>query len=261
MIQVIPAFFALVVAGGLVVPPAPAVQAPDAAGTWDVVFNTPNGARKGKLVLKRDGETLTGAAVAENAAEYKIEGQQKGADVSMHFTYTGGHVHSHHHEGNGQGRHDERHGDIRQRSGRLDRHPGGSGRRTGWRHAGGARHQRGVAVRGHDGRGFGKSPAVTFKQSGETLTGQYSGQLGEAPIQGTLKGNELTFSFDVSVQDTKLHIVYSGTAAKDALEGHRDPRRTGRGHVHRPPEVAGLLSDGGLNMRQWYDPRRPSSPL
>ena len=88
MIQVIPAFFALVVAGGLVVPPAPAVQAPDAAGTWDVVFNTPNGARKGKLVLKRDGETLTGVAVAENAAEYNIEGQQKGADVSMRFTYT-----------------------------------------------------------------------------------------------------------------------------------------------------------------------------
>src|SRR5689334_12213605 len=89
MIQVIPAFFALVVAGGLVVAPTPAVQAPDAAGTWDVVFNTPNGARKGKLVLKRDGDRLSGAAVAENAAEYKIEGEQKGADVSMAFTYTG----------------------------------------------------------------------------------------------------------------------------------------------------------------------------
>ena len=89
MIQVIAAFIALVFAGPLVVPPTPAVQAPDAAGTWDVVFNTPNGARKGKLVLKRDVETLTGVAVAEDAAEYKIEGQQKGADVSMRFTYTG----------------------------------------------------------------------------------------------------------------------------------------------------------------------------
>ena len=60
---------------------------------------------------------------------------------------------------------------------------------------------------------------MTFNQSGETLTGQYSGQLGEAPLQGTLKGSDLTFSFDVAVQDTKLHVVYAGTATKDALKG------------------------------------------
>ena len=104
MIQVIPAFFALVVAGGLVVPPAPAVQAPDAAGTWDVVFNTPNGARKGKLVLKRDGETLTGVAVAENAAEYKHRGAAEGRRRLDALHLHGGHVHSHHDEGNRQGR-------------------------------------------------------------------------------------------------------------------------------------------------------------
>jgi hypothetical protein len=63
------------------------------------------------------------------------------------------------------------------------------------------------------------TPSITFNQSGEKITGQYSGQLGEAPIQGTLKGAELTFSFDVSVQDTKLHVVYTGTATKDALKG------------------------------------------
>ena len=63
------------------------------------------------------------------------------------------------------------------------------------------------------------SPSMTFNQSGETLTGQYSGQLGEAPIRGTLKGNELTFSFDASVQEAKVHVVYTGTATKDALKG------------------------------------------
>jgi hypothetical protein len=63
------------------------------------------------------------------------------------------------------------------------------------------------------------SPAVTFNQSGERLAGQYSGQLGEAPVTGTLKGSELTFSFDVTVQDTKLHVVYTGTATKDGLKG------------------------------------------
>lgn len=63
------------------------------------------------------------------------------------------------------------------------------------------------------------TPTITFNQSGEKLTGQYVGQLGEAPIQGTLKGSELTFSLDVSFQDTKFHIVYTGTATKDALKG------------------------------------------
>ena len=63
------------------------------------------------------------------------------------------------------------------------------------------------------------TPSITFTQKGETLTGQYSGQLGEAPIQGTLKGADFTFSFDVSMQDTKLHVVYTGKAAKDSLKG------------------------------------------
>ena len=218
MIQVIPAFFALVVAGGLVVPPAPAVQAPDAAGTWDVVFNTPNGARKGKLVLKRDGETLTGVAVAENAAEYNIEGQQKGADVSMRFTYTADTSIPITMKGTVKG-------DTMSGTATFGSDPGdwtatrvGSGRRTGCRHAGGARHQRGVGVRGHDGRGFGV-PGGDLQAEWRDADRPVLGQLGEAPIQGTLKGNELTFSFDVSVQDTKMHIVYPGTAAKDALKG------------------------------------------
>jgi hypothetical protein len=39
------------------------------------------------------------------------------------------------------------------------------------------------------------TPTVVLKQEGETLSGQYSGQLGEAPVTGTIKGNEFTFSF------------------------------------------------------------------
>ena len=60
---------------------------------------------------------------------------------------------------------------------------------------------------------------MTWPNGGENLSGQYVGQLGEAPIQGTLKGSDLTFSIDVSFQDTKLHIVYTGSATKDALKG------------------------------------------
>lgn len=39
------------------------------------------------------------------------------------------------------------------------------------------------------------NPVVTFKQEGEKLTGQYAGSIGEAPLTGTLKGNDITFQF------------------------------------------------------------------
>ena len=77
---------------------------------------------------------------------------------------------------------------------------------------------------------------MTFKQSGEKLTGQYAGQLGEAPLKGTIKGNGLSFSFDVAVQDSKLHVVYTGTVDKDTHEGHGHVRRARRGHFHRQEE-------------------------
>jgi hypothetical protein len=63
------------------------------------------------------------------------------------------------------------------------------------------------------------TPTMTFKQEGEKLSGHYSGQLGEAPISGTMKGNAIEFAFDVSIQGTELHIVYSGTVEKDSMKG------------------------------------------
>src|SRR5262245_12277789 len=63
------------------------------------------------------------------------------------------------------------------------------------------------------------TPTMTFKQEGEKLSGHYSGQLGEAPIVGTLKGNAIEFTIDVSVQGADLHIVYSGTVEKDSMKG------------------------------------------
>ncbi|HEY6253876.1 MAG TPA: hypothetical protein VI685_28300 [Candidatus Angelobacter sp.] len=42
------------------------------------------------------------------------------------------------------------------------------------------------------------SPTFTLKQDGEKLTGTYSGALGDAPIKGTIKGNEVTIDFEAS---------------------------------------------------------------
>src|SRR5262245_48694378 len=63
------------------------------------------------------------------------------------------------------------------------------------------------------------TPTMQFKQTGEKLTGHYSGQLGEADLTGTLKGTAIEFAFDVTIEGNGLHIVYSGTAEKDAMKG------------------------------------------
>ncbi|MBL8206543.1 MAG: hypothetical protein JNM09_20075 [Blastocatellia bacterium] len=59
------------------------------------------------------------------------------------------------------------------------------------------------------------SPTITFKQDGETLTGRYSGQLGEADLKGTVKGNQIQFSFDPGVGV----VVYTGTIENGTMKG------------------------------------------
>ena len=44
---------------------------------------------------------------------------------------------------------------------------------------------------------------MTFKQDGEKLTGHYSGQLGEADLTGTVKGQDIEFKFAAEIQDRR----------------------------------------------------------
>src|SRR5262244_1471837 len=54
-------------------------------------------------------------------------------------------------------------------------------------------------------------PTVTLKQDGEKLTGHYSSQtLGEADLTGTVKGNEIKFSFNADLQGQAVPVVYTG---------------------------------------------------
>ena len=52
------------------------------------------------------------------------------------------------------------------------------------------------------------TPHFSLKQDGSNVTGNYKGQLGEAPVTGTVKGNELTINFKVSPQGSELAITY-----------------------------------------------------
>ncbi|MDQ2948718.1 MAG: hypothetical protein M3Y27_22730 [Acidobacteriota bacterium] len=55
------------------------------------------------------------------------------------------------------------------------------------------------------------TPTFVFKQSGDNLTGTYSGQLGEAKLTGTVQGNKVEWSFDAQAGDDKARISYHGT--------------------------------------------------
>jgi hypothetical protein len=68
------------------------------------------------------------------------------------------------------------------------------------------------------------TPAVTLKQEGEKLTGHYSSQnFGEVDLTGTVKGQEIKFSFTSDVQGTQLQVNYSGTIEnKDSMKGTVD---------------------------------------
>jgi len=64
------------------------------------------------------------------------------------------------------------------------------------------------------------SPTFELKQDGEKLTGTYSGALGEAPIKGTVKGNDVTIDFDAS--GAAVHYAGKISADGNKIEGTVD---------------------------------------
>ena len=60
------------------------------------------------------------------------------------------------------------------------------------------------------------SASFTLSQNGDQISGTYKGPLGEAPIQGTIKGNEITLFITVKSKGT---IVYSGIIEKGSMRG------------------------------------------
>ena len=68
----------------------------------------------------------------------------------------------------------------------------------------------------------GGSPVISFKQDGEKLTGKYAGQLGNADLTGTLKGNAIHFTFTLDVQGQQAPVTYDGTVEKNTMKGKLD---------------------------------------
>jgi hypothetical protein len=72
------------------------------------------------------------------------------------------------------------------------------------------------------------SPNFTFKQEGEKLTGKYKGLLGEADLTGTVKGDQVEFSFKVSGQVDGT-VTYTGTTDGKEMKGKTKFAELGEG--------------------------------
>ena len=68
----------------------------------------------------------------------------------------------------------------------------------------------------------GGTPTITFKQDGEKLTGKYAGQLGNADLTGTVKGNAIHFTFTIDAQGQQAPVTYDGTVEKNTMKGKLD---------------------------------------
>ena len=70
------------------------------------------------------------------------------------------------------------------------------------------------------------SPTFEFKQAGEKLTGTYHGQLGDAPLEGTVKGDDVEFT----INGGELQAKYTGKLSGGTkIKGTVDYGQLGKG--------------------------------
>lgn len=199
---------------------APALaQAPDISGKWEVIFNTPQGTMPpAPLELKKDGDKWVGTLYTQQGnADIEVTVKDKTATFYLPpFQTPNGPIQL---AMSGTVDGDTMAGVLSAEGFQMD----WSAKRTA---AAAAQDQKttqtdlsgtwGLEVVSAAGT---STPSVVIKQDAEKLSGQYTGRLGEAPITGTIKGNEFTFSFTVTVEGNTSTVLFSGTADGATMKG------------------------------------------
>jgi hypothetical protein len=54
------------------------------------------------------------------------------------------------------------------------------------------------------------SPTFVLKQEGDKVSGDYSGALGTAKLKGTVKGDDVEFTFKVDAGGESIDVLYKG---------------------------------------------------
>ena len=73
------------------------------------------------------------------------------------------------------------------------------------------------------------SPTFILVQKGEALSGTYKGQLGEAQVTGTVKGDDVTIEYKVDGQAGSLAVKYSGKTDGKTMSGKVSLGQLGEG--------------------------------
>jgi hypothetical protein len=203
---------------------AGAQSSPSVAGSWDMTTKSPQGERTGLLVIKQEGDKLAGVMKSPRGELPLTSVTLKGSDITlvltvqfqgsdMVITYTGK-------------------VEADKMGGEADFGGLATGEWSAVPHkeaaAAGASAQASgstpVDVSGvwnatvETPQGTG-NPVFTLKQEGEKLTGNYKGTLGEAPLTGTLKGNDITFTFKVNFQGQDFEVTYTGKVEGNSIKG------------------------------------------
>jgi curli biogenesis system outer membrane secretion channel CsgG len=63
---------------------------------------------------------------------------------------------------------------------------------------------------------------TTFKQDGEKITGTQASPMGEAPLEGTVVGNEIKFTIKIDMQGNQMVISFTAKVEGDAMTGTFD---------------------------------------
>ena len=223
--------FILAVLALSVAPARPlAFQSASVAGSWDVTIDSPQGQRTVVMVIKKDGEKLTGVMKSQTGERPLDSVAVKGDEITWVITRQVG----------GQDMVMTYKGKVEKDSMKGDADFGGLATGT-WSAvphkeeaagassgptapppaaSAGATNISGAwdfAVETSAGSG---SPTFTFKQEGENLSGTYKGQFGEAPLTGTVKGDDVKFSIKISAQGQNMTVTYAGKiTGKDSMKG------------------------------------------
>jgi len=205
-------------------------QGASVAGSWDLTIESPQGARTVLLVVKKDGDKLSATmksprgerpldsvAVKGDDITFIITQQVQGQDMVM--TYKG------------KVAKDSMKGDVDfggLATGSWSAVPhkeDAAGASSAPAAAPAAQSSGGTNISGAwdvtvETSGGSGSPTFTFKQDGEKLTGMYKGQFGEAPLTGTVKGDDVNFTINISAQGQSMTVVYKGKiTGKDSMKG------------------------------------------
>lgn len=222
-------------------------QSTNAAGTWDATLTSPQGTFNVQLVLKQEGDKLSGVIKGQRG-ETPVEGTMNGKDIKLNYTIKfqdndlpivltgvldGAAIKGSADYGGMAG--GEFNAKRASDANAATKAPDSASSASSSASSASATSADKSDISGtwsfqvETPAGPG-SPTFTFKQEGEKLTGQYKGAFGEAPLTGTLKGNKIDFVIKVEAQGQQMTITYTGTLEKDgSMKGTAELGEVGSG--------------------------------